>query len=70
MESVLRGREVPESSKLHGAHNYSLWAFKLKTIFQGEKTWIVVDPDHREHLEHHLLALKNRLRHNHLVFIN
>jgi hypothetical protein len=45
MESVLSGREVPESSKLQGLANYALWSFKLRTILQGEKLWRVVDPD-------------------------
>jgi hypothetical protein len=44
MESLLSGREVPESSKLQGIQNYALWSFKLKTILQGERVWRVVDP--------------------------
>jgi hypothetical protein len=44
MESVLSGREVPESSKLQGIQNYALWSFKLKTTLQGERVWREVDP--------------------------
>jgi hypothetical protein len=45
MESVLVGREVPESSKLQGAQNYAIWAFKVRTILQRERVWAIVNPD-------------------------
>jgi hypothetical protein len=44
MESVLSGRDIPESSKLLGAKNYAIWSFKVRTVLQGERVWHVVDP--------------------------
>jgi hypothetical protein len=44
MESVLSGRDIPESSKLLGAKNYAIWSFKVRTVLQGECIWHVVDP--------------------------
>ena len=45
MESVLVGREVPESSKLQGPQNYALWSYKVRTVLQRERLWGVVNPD-------------------------
>jgi hypothetical protein len=45
MESVLVGREVPESSKLQGAQNYAIWAFKVCPVLQKERVWAIVNPD-------------------------
>jgi hypothetical protein len=45
METVLSGREVPESHKLFGSSNYALWSFKVHTVLQGERLWKYVDPD-------------------------
>ena len=44
MESVLSGREVPESSKLQEVSNYTLWAFKTTNSLYSEKLWRLVDP--------------------------
>jgi hypothetical protein len=45
MESVLSGREVPESSKLQGVQNYTIWLFRVCTILQVEGLWRLVDPN-------------------------
>ena len=39
-------KDMPESMKLEGASNYSIWAFKMKQILLREKVWSVIETHH------------------------
>jgi hypothetical protein len=41
MESVVK--DIPESMKLEGQSNYTIWAFRIRQILQRKRVWKFVE---------------------------